>query len=612
MNKQATVKRKSAISRLFEIAGEKKLLLILSGIVSVISTIMLFIPYVAVYFIVNELLKHATNPAMSNTILIEQWAVRALITTFIGLGLLYASSMLSHVSAFKILYNLRMRLCEHMAKLPMGYHNQQSTGAIKKTLEYSVEQIEGFVAHQIPDLVSAFVLPILMLVTMFILDWRLALATSVPIIAAFLLQTLVFSGNNGKKNMRLYHDALENMNANGVEYVRGMPAVKVFGMTVYTFKAFRNSILQYKDWILKFTSFCKKPYVVFLVILSSIGAFIAPIGVYLLSGQPSNQAFALTLLLFLIIAPGLSSPMLKLMYVGGNMRMISEGVTRMDQIFNEKPLVEPDIPFKPQNHSIVFDNVNFSYDKEDESTRIKALTKISFEAKEGEMTALVGPSGSGKTTIANLIPRFWDVEDGQIHIGGINIKDIGTKNLMGAVSFVFQDVHLFYDTIEENIRMGNSEATQQQVISAAKAACCHEFIERLPKGYKTKIGEGGTYLSGGEAQRISIARAILKNAPILVLDEATAFADPENEVKIQQALSTLIKQKTVIVIAHRLSTIRQADQILVIKEGEIAEHGKHNELLSLKGVYKKMWDAHMDAGDWKIILDNEEERRHLA
>lgn len=612
MNNQTTVKRKTGISRLFEIAGEKKLLLTLSGIVSVISTIMLFVPFVAVYFIVDELLKNATNPAMSNTILIEQWAIWALITTFIGLGLLYASSMLSHVSAFKILYNLRMKLCEHMAKLPMGYHNQQSTGAIKKTLEYSVEQIEGFVAHQIPDLVSAIVLPIIMLITMFILDWRLALATSVPIIAAFLLQTLAFSGDKGKKNMRRYHDALENMNANGVEYVRGMPAVKVFGMTVYTFMAFRNSILQYKDWILKFTSFCKKPYVVFLVILSSIGAFIAPIGVYLLSGQPSNQAFALTLLLFLIIAPGLSSPMLKLMYVGGNMRMISEGVVRMDKIFDEKPLPEPVMPLNPQAHSIIFDNVSFSYDSKEASTRIKALKNVSFEAIEGEMTALVGPSGSGKTTIANLIPRFWDVGDGEISVGGINIKDIGTKNLMSSVSFVFQDVHLFYDTIEENIRMGHLGATQQDVIAAAKAACCHEFIKQLPKGYKTKIGEGGTYLSGGEAQRISIARAILKDAPILVLDEATAFADPENEVKIQQALSTLIKDKTVIVIAHRLSTIRQADQILVIKEGEIAEQGKHDELILLNGVYKKMWDAHIDAGDWEIVSDNDEERRHLA
>lgn len=609
MKNQTTIKRKTGISRLFEIAGEKKLLLTFSGIVSVLSTILLFLPFVAVYFIVAELLNHAANPGMSNTVFIEQWAVWALIATFVGLALLYGGSMLSHVSAFRILYNLRIRLCEHMAKLPMGYHNRQSTGAIKKTLEHSVEQIEGFVAHQIPDLVSAIALPIIMLVVMFILDWRLALATAIPVVAAFFLQSIVFNGSKGQKAMRQYHDSLENMNANGVEYVRGMPAVKVFGMTVHTFKAFRNSILQYKDWILKFTGYCKGSYVAFLVILTSIAAFITPVGVFLLSGQPNNQAFALTLLLFLVIAPGLSSPMLKLMYLGGNMRMISEGVVRMDRIFDEKPMEEPVNPVKPENYSVAFDDVSFSYDKEEESTRVEALKNVSFIAKEGEMTALVGPSGSGKTTIANLIPRFWDVGDGIIKIGGVNIKDIGSENLMDAVSFVFQDVHLFYDTIEENIRMGRKDATKEQVIAAAKAACCHEFIQQLPQGYQTKIGEGGTYLSGGEAQRVSIARAILKSAPILVLDEATAFADPENEVKIQQALSSLIEQKTVIVIAHRLSTIRHADQILVINEGKIAERGQHHELLALNGVYKRMWDAHMDAGDWEIIAEDEEEKR---
>lgn len=609
MNNEKNKKRKTGISRLFEIAGQKKYLLTLSGITAVLSTVMLFVPFVAIYYIAAELLKNASNPMLCDIALLKQWGIWALVSTFIGLALLYGSSMLSHISAFKILYSLRIRLCEHLAKLPMGYHNRQSTGAIKKTLEFSVEKIEGFVAHQLPDLVGAIALPVLMITAMFILDWRLALATAIPIIAGYMLQILAFSGSRGRSAMKQYHDALEKMNANGVEYVRGMPAVKVFGMTVYTFKAFRNSIMEYKDWILKFTNICKSSYVVFLVVISSIVTFMTPIGVFLLSGQPQNQAFALTLLSFFVLAPGLSSPMLKLMYLGGNMRMISEGVTRMDKIFDENPMEEPIVSLTSNNHNIEFKNVSFSYDSKEESTRAQALSNVSFVAREGEMTALVGPSGSGKTTIANLIPRFWDIESGDINIGAVNIKSIGSEKLMQAVSFVFQDVHLFYDTIEENIRMGHQEATKQEVVEAAKAACCHEFIMQLPKGYKTKIGEGGTYLSGGEAQRISIARAILKNAPILVLDEATAFADPENEVNIQKALSALIKKKTVIVIAHRLSTIRHANQIFVVKEGEIVERGKHKHLLELDGVYKKMWDAHMDACDWSIESDDIKERR---
>lgn len=612
MNKETMTKRKTGISRLFEIAGEKKQLLTFSGIVAVISTLLMFVPFVAVYFIIEEMLGHAGDPAMSDAALIARWAVWALIAMVGGILTMFGSSMLSHVSAFRILYNLRMRLSRHLAKLPMGYHNKKSTGSIKKTLEFSVEKIEGFIAHQLPDLVGAIMLPIVMLVTMFILDWRLALATMVPIIGAYMLQAAAWGGNKGKKFMRRYHDSMENMNENGVEYVRGMPAVKVFGLTVNSFKAFRNSIVSYKDWVLKYTHYCKKPYMVFLTILSSIAAFIVPIGVFILSGNPANQAFALTLLLFIVLAPGLSNPMMKLMYLGGNMRMISEGVVRMDAIFDEQPMSEPKQPVKPNGHTIEFDNVSFSYDMKEAATRKEALSGVSFAAMEGELTALVGPSGGGKTTIASLIPRFWDIDTGEIRVGGVNVKDIGTENLMESVSFVFQDVHLFYDTIEENIRMGKADMSKEEVIAAAKAACCHDFIEQLPHGYDTKIGEGGTYLSGGEAQRVSIARAILKNAPVLVMDEATAFSDPENEAKIQQGLSSLIKNKTVIVIAHRLYTIQHADQILVIEEGKIAERGDHEGLLNKGDLYKKMWDAYLGAGEWEIAADEENEGRTYA
>lgn len=604
MNNTTGTTKKIGISRLLEIAGEKKGLLILSGILSVISTILMFIPFVSVYFIVEELLKNAANPALSNMAYIRQWGLRALYSLLISFLFFFGSTMASHISAFRILYGLRMRLARHLAKLPMGYHTRQSSGAIKKTLELSVEKIEGFIAHQLPDFVGAVALPLIMLTAMFILDWRMALACTVPIVAAYLLQSLVFFGGEGKAAMKHYHDALENMNAAGVEYVRGMPAVKVFGLTVNTFLRFSKSINDYRDWAVKYTKYCKRPYIVFMTILTSLLSFILPVGIMLISGQPDNQAFALTLLLFLVLAPGLSTPMMKLMYLGGNMRIISEGVERMDEIFAQKPLDEPVVPKTPPGYGIEFENISFSYDNKDAATRTEALTCVSFAAQEEQITALVGPSGSGKSTIASLIPRFWDVLSGSIRIGGVDIREMGTEKLMELVSFVFQDVHLFYDTIEENIRMGRADATKEQVIEAAKAACCHEFIEHLPQGYQTKIGEGGTYLSGGEAQRVAIARAILKNSPILVLDEATAFADPENETKIQEGLSALIKGKTVIIIAHRLSTIREADQILVVDGGQIVESGKHDELIKHKGLYSRMWEAHIDAGAWSLSKDN--------
>ena len=600
MENTLKMKKKNGISRLLEISGEKRGLLILSGILSIISTFLMFVPFVATYFIVQELLRNAANPTLSNMDLIRHWGIMAFLSLIGSLLFLYGSTMLSHISAFRVLYNLRIRLAEHLAKLPMGYHTRQSSGAIKKTLELSVEKIEGFIAHQLPDFVGAVALPVVMLAGMFILDWRMALTCAIPILGAYLLQSLVFYGKGGTEAIKQYHNALEQMNAAGVEYVRGMPAVKVFGLTVGSFLNFHNSIVGYRDWAVNYTKFCRRPYIVFITILSSLLAFILPIGILILSGQPENLAFALTLMLFLVLAPGVSSPMMKLMYLGGNMRLISEGVNRIDQIFEQKPLVEPVNPKKPDRYDVKFDNVSFSYENLSEATRTEALSQISFTAKEKEITALVGPSGSGKSTIANLIPRFWDVSSGSIRIGGVDVREIGTEKLMDLVSFVFQDVHLFYDTIEENIRMGHANASHEKVVEAAKAACCHEFIERLPQGYQTKIGEGGTYLSGGEAQRVAIARAILKDSPILVLDEATAFADPENEVKIQEGLSALIKGKTVIIIAHRLSSIREANQILVVDEGHLVESGKHEELLKQNGLYHHMWEAHIDARAWLL------------
>ncbi len=594
------MKKKTGFGRLMEIAGEKRGLLAFSCVLSVISAALMFVPFVAIYFIVSELFANAADPAMSNMTLIQSWGVWALLSLLAALAFLYASTMMSHVSAFRILYNLRIRLARHLATLPMGYHTRQASGTIKKTLEFSVEKIEGFVAHQLPDMAGAVALPALMIAAMFALDWRLALACAIPIVIAYIMQTVAFYGPKIGNSTKDYHDALEEMNAAGVEYVRGMPAVKVFGITVKKFLSFHSSIKNFRNFALRISKQCERPYLLFMTLITSLLSFILPVGVFLLSGQPENQAFALTLMLFLVIAPGLSVPVMKLMYLGGNMRQISEGVVRMDKIFAQKPMPEPENPKEPDVFDVEFDSVFFSYDSIESATRSLAVGNVSFCAREKEITALVGPSGSGKTTIANLIPRFWDVDGGAVRIGGVDIREMGTERLMRAVSFVFQDVHLFYDTIEENIRMGRADATREEVIRAAQAACCHEFITRLPKGYQTKIGEGGTYLSGGEAQRVSIARAILKNAPVLVLDEATAFADPENEIRIQQALSGLIQGKTVIVIAHRLSTIREAGQILVMDQGRLAETGTHEELLKTGGLYRRMWMAHVDAGTWTL------------
>jgi ATP-binding cassette subfamily B protein len=582
-------------------------LLILAAVLSVIATLLQFSPYVAVYFIVAELLENAATPSLIDYGYIQQWGLYALLFLAGALLFTYAGNMCSHIAAFRTLYRMRVRLSQHLARLPMGYFNRQSTGAIKKNLELSVEKIETFIAHHIPDMVGAIVLPVVMLVVMFTLDWRLALAAAIPIFISYLFQMFVFYSKKGRAQMKAWLDSQENLNSEAVEYVRGMPAVKVFGLTVRNFLRFNKSTQEYRDLTLGITRTYKHGYTSFFVLLSSLLAFIVPVAILLISGQPDNQALALTAMVFLVVAPGLSVPVLKLMYLGGSLRQITAGTDRIDEILAQKPVPEPAVPKTPDGCTVSFENVCFSYDDKDAATRIEALTDVSFIAREGEITALVGPSGSGKSTIASLIPRFWDIASGSIKIGSVDVREMGMEKLMDTVSFVFQDVHLFYDTIEENIRMGNSQARQEDVIAAAKAACCHEFIVRLPEGYQTKIGEGGTYLSGGEAQRVAIARAILKNAPILVMDEATAFADPENEVKIQQGLISLIQGKTVIVIAHRLTTIREADTIVVVDNGCIVEQGAHDKLLADGGLYKRMWEAHIDAGAWE--LSSEESRQ---
>ena len=603
MEKQKT---KQGLARLFEIAGQRKGLLVLAGVLSAASAACMLVPYWAVYRILTELLENAGDTGGIDAGLLVKWGWIAFLGLVGGLILLYAALMASHVAAFRILYGLRVRLSEHIGRLPLGYLNGTSTGAIKKTMEQNIEKIENFIAHTIPDMVNVVATVVLMFAIFFSLDGWVAAVGLAVIAVSVILQFSNFMGKKAQEFTRIYFDAQERMSASAVQYVRGMPVVKIFGQSVRSFRQFNAEIEAYKTYALKVCDTYQPGMVAFTVLLNSLVTFFFPIGILLVGGSPGDIALAAVWLFFIVMGPGVASPVYKLMYLGGGTREINEGVVRIDRIFDRRPVPEPAEPRVPTTYDIEFRHVGFSYSNEAEATRTEALRDISFTARQGEITALVGPSGSGKSTVANLIPRFWDVGQGEIRIGGIDIREIATERLMDIVSFVFQETFLFYDTLYENIRTGRPDATHEEVVAAAKAAQCHEFIERLPDGYATRIGDRGVYLSGGEAQRVCVARAILKNAPVLVLDEATAFADPENEWKMQQALQHLIRDKTVIIIAHRLSSIVAAQQILVLRQGQLVQSGRHEVLSKTDGVYKKMWDAYTDAFRWQ--LDTKEKR----
>ena len=593
-------KQKKGVARLFEIAGERKGLLILAGILSAGSACCMLVPYLSVYQVANELLQNAGNISQADSGHMIRWGWIAFAGLTGGLLLLYASLMASHIAAFRILYGLRIKLAEHIGRLPLGYLNGTSTGAIKKTMEQNIEKIETFIAHTIPDLVNVLATVVIMFTLFFTLNGWIAAVCLLAIALGIGLQCTMMFGKAGQEFMQTYFDTQEKMSASAVQYVRGMPVVKIFGQSIRSFRQFNKEIEAYKTYALKVCDTYQPGMVVFMVLLNSIVTFILPVGLLILSGQPQNIAFAAVYLFFIILGPGVATPIYKLTFLGSSTKEIDEGVTRLDRIFSEKTMPESLNPQKPHGYDITFTDVSFAYENKTEATRTDALHHINFTARAGEITALVGPSGSGKSTIANLIPRFWDVEQGEIKIGGTNVKNIATEQLMDLVSFVFQDSFLFFDTIYENIRVGNPHATREQVIAAAQAAQCDEFIQHLPKQYDTIIGEEGVYLSGGEEQRISSERAILKNSPILVLDEATAFADPENEYKMQLAIQKLIRDKTVIIIAHRLSSILSANRIVVLKEGCVVQQGTHEELCRQEGVYKKMWDAYTDASQWTL------------
>ena len=589
-----TNKRKTGLARLIEIDGTKRRLLIGAMLLAVITAIVQFVPIIAVYNILIELAEHALDPSLIDKAYIWLWSYIALGAFFAFGVLTFASLMLSHIAAFNILYEIRMQLVQKMVRLPLGFFSRRASGELKKIMSDDVERIELFIAHHIPDIVTALLFPLILVSYMFAVDWRLAIVVLAVLAMAFYVMGRMYTGKKIREVSKRYVETLGRMNASIVEYIRGIQVVKTFTESTNAYRKLNDDIKEYRKFANEVNVQYQPTYVGFLTILSSALLFIIPVAVWLLVGSASYATFVPVLLMFLFFGVAVFFPVLKLLWIGSFLNQNNMGVQKIDDILYMDEIEEPDIPRHPKDASVEFRNVSFAYD----TTPI--LKAISFISHPGTITALVGPSGAGKSTVAMLAARFWDVQSGEILIGGVPVKEIPTSVLMDNVAFVFQDNMLFFDTIEENIRMGNKTATFEEVARAACAAQCHEFIESLPNGYQTLVGEGGIYLSGGEAQRIALARAILKDSPIILLDEATAFADPENEGKILAAFSHLIKGKTVLVIAHRLSTITNADRILYVDKGVIAEQGTHEQLLALKGEYARMWETYNRAKRWTI------------
>lgn len=587
-----TNKRKTGLARLIEIAGTKRRLLIGAMLLAVITAIMQFVPIIAVYNILIELAEHALDPSLIDKAYIWQWGYIALGAFFAFGVLTFASLMLSHIAAFNILYEIRMQLAQKMVRLPLGFFSRRASGELKKIMGDDVERIELFIAHHIP--VTAVLFPLILVSYMFAVDWRLAIVVLAVLAVAFYVMGRMYTGKKIREVSGRYVETLGRMNASIVEYIRGIQVVKTFTESTNAYRKLNDDIKEYRKFANEVNVQYQPTYVGFLTILSSALLFIIPVAVWLLVRSASYTAFVPVILMFLLFGVTIFFPVLKLLWIGGFLNQNNMGIQKIDDILYMDEIEEPAVPRQPRDASVEFRDVSFAYD----STPV--LKAVSFIAHPGTVTALVGPSGAGKSTVAMLAARFWDIQEGEILVGGVPVKEISIPVLMDNVAFVFQDNTLFFDTIEENIRMGNQEATFEEVTRAAEAAQCHTFIEALPDGYQTLVGEGGTYLSGGEAQRIALARAILKDAPIILLDEATAFADPENEGKILDAFSHLTKGKTVLVIAHRLGTVTNADRILYMDKGVIAEAGTHEELLALGARYAQMWKTYNRTKEWTI------------
>lgn len=591
-------KKQSALSRLMDIAGEHKYLVYLSCVLAVLSAWIALVPFYDVWRIIKEILE--VKPDYANATHITAYGWQAVEFALLAMAAYIAALMCSHKAAFRVQSNMRVSMMEHIMKLPLGYVESEGTGKIRKIVNDSSAATETFIAHNLPDKAVSAATPVGLLVMMMVFDWRLGLISLIPAAIAFILMGTLMMGPKMAEDMKQYQNSLETMSAEAVEYVRGIPVVKTFGQTVFSFKRFKAAIDDYEKWTLDYTKSMMLPMIGFTTASNGIFAVLI-IAAYTLGGNQITTQFALNLIFYILITSTLTTTLMKVAYAGESQMIVEDALNRMDGIFAVSPLPQSDKKSIPKDSSISIENVTFAYDE----SKDNAIDGITMHVKAGEHVALVGPSGGGKTTLASLIARFWDVKSGSIRLGGADVKDIDAKELMNQVSYVFQDSKLLKMSILENVRMGRPDAGDDEVMKALQAAQCMDIIEKFPDGVNTVIGSKGIYVSGGEAQRLSIARAFLKNAPVLILDEATAFADPDNERLVQKAFENLTKDKTVIMIAHRLSTVTDADCIYVLKDGRVAESGTHDELTAKNGIYTHMWNEYNKSVNWQVGRNGE-------
>lgn len=585
---------KNKFIRLLNYSGNYKYLTIVGMFLSALSAICLLVPFVYIWNVVNALL--AVAPDFTKAQNLDVYAINAFTFAVLGIILNFFGLMGTHLSAFKNEKNMKDAAIKHLLKLPLGYFSNHTSGGLRKIIDYSTAKTEIFLAHQLFDLTGAIMTPIVFLILLFSFDWRLGLICLIPIILCFVFMYPMFS-KESRNSMEKYEKYLEEMNGEAVEYVRGIPVTKAFQQSIYSFKNFINAIKNYGKFSAEYSMSTHIPMTAFTVSINGFFALLIPAGI-LLAGSVVDVKFFANFMFYIIFTPICAVMMMKIMTVSQDWMLASCALDSIESILNENPLVDPINPQKPKNHSIEFEGVYFDYENADGDEHI--LNDVNLKINENETVALVGPSGGGKTTIASLIPRFWDVNQGSIKVGDVDVRSISTKELMKNISFVFQNTTLFKDSIYNNVAIGRKGASRDDVKKALSLTQCDDIIDELPDGINTVIGSEGTYLSGGQQQRIALARAVLKDAPIIILDEATALADPENEYLIQKAISEITKDKTVIMIAHRLSSVKNVDKIYVVENGRIVEEGNHHTLIDSGGIYSRMWDEFNQSIQWKV------------
>lgn len=575
-------------------AGRHKYLTYASWVLSAISSIAALVPFWYIWKIIKEVLEVSPNFGSAKNL--PHYGLMAVLFAVLSFLIYICALLCSHLSAFRVATNMRIDITEHIAKLPLGFTDSFGSGRLRKIINDSTGATETYLAHQLPDKYGAIATPIGLLILLFAFDWRLGLLSLVPVVLGFLIMSAM-TGKRMAEKMKQYGNALAAMSNEAVEYVRGIPVVKTFGQSVFSFKKFKGTIDEYKKWVMAYTKEMRLPMMLYTAAINGVFAFLIA-GAFLFTQKGVTNEFLLNLLFYIIITPVISITLTKIMYMSENNMVVEDALERIDSVLNAEPMPQSTSPKHPANSSVELDDVHFSYDG-----RTDVISGISMKIGAGQTVALVGPSGGGKSTLASLISRFFDVKSGSIKIGGADVRDIPKEELMNNVSFVFQDSTLIKASILDNVKMGKPDASDAEVTAALKTAQCMDIIEKFPEGINTVIGTEGVYLSGGEKQRIAIARAVLKNTPVIILDEATAFADPDNEVKVQEAFAELAKGKTVIMIAHRLSTVANADCIYVIENGKIAESGKRDELCEKGGLFAKMWNDYSASVEWKVAKE---------